>query len=141
MINAVVFYKIGRWFFLKKIPMVSTFFELIIFLIYNSKVPMSSMIGQNTYFAYGGIGCVLHARTVIGSDCSIGTNVTIGGKSKHYNVPVIGDNVYIATGAKILGPITIGSNVTIGANAVVIYDVPHNAVMAGVPAKIIKYNE
>ena len=141
MINAVAFYKIGRWFFLKKIPIVPLFFELIIFLIYNSKVPMSAMIGNNTFFSYGGIGCVLHGRTVIGSDCSIGANVTIGGKSKHYNVPVIGDNVYIATGAKILGPITIGSNVTIGANAVVICDVPNNAVMAGVPAKIIKYNE
>ena len=141
MINAVAFYKIGRWFFLKKTPIVPTFFELIIFLIYNSKVPMSAMIGKNTFFAYGGIGCVLHDRTVIGSDCSIRANVTIGGKSKHYNVPVIGNNVYIATGAKILGPITIGSNVTIGANAVVINDVADNAIMAGVPAKIIKYNE
>lgn len=53
-------------------------------------------------------------------------------------MPIIGNNVYIATGAKILGPIKIGSNVIIGANAVVINDVPNNVTVAGIPAKIIK---
>lgn len=55
-------------------------------------------------------------------------------------MPIIGNNVYIATGAKILGPIKIGNNVTIGANSVVIKDVPDNMVVAGVPAKIININ-
>ena len=50
----------------------------------------------------------------------------------------MGDNVKIATGAKILGAITIGDNVTIGANAVVVKDVPSNVVVAGIPAKIIR---
>jgi serine O-acetyltransferase len=50
--------------------------------------------------------------------------------------PVIGNNVDIGTGAKILGPITIGNNVLIGANAVVIRDVPDNSVAVGVPAVI-----
>lgn len=84
---------------------------------------------------------MIHSRAVIGKKCSIGTNVTIGGKSRWYEVPVIGDNVYISSGAKILGPIRIGNNVTIGANAVVTKDVPDNCVVAGIPAKIIKmYN-
>lgn len=81
---------------------------------------------------------VLHKRTVIGKQTTIGTQVTVGGRSGHYEVPVIGNHVYIATGAKILGPVVIGNNVTIGANAVVIEDVPDGAVVAGVPAKIIK---
>ena len=68
----------------------------------------------------------------------IGTNVTIGGRSGHFEVPIIGDNVFIATGAKVLGPIVIGDNVTIGANSVVIKNVPDNCKVAGVPAKIIK---
>ena len=54
-------------------------------------------------------------------------------------LPIIGDNVYIAKGAIVFGGITIGNNVTIGANAVVNAPVPDNAVVAGVPAKIIKY--
>ncbi len=83
---------------------------------------------------------VIHSRAVIGKNCIIGANVTIGGKSRWYEVPVIGDTVDIATGAKILGPIRIGNNVTIGANAVVVKDVPDNCIVAGIPAKIIKTN-
>ena len=83
----------------------------------------------------------MHARCKIGDNVDIGTNVTIGGRSGHYVVPVIGNNVYIATGAKILGPIKIGNNVTIGANAVVINDVPDNVIVAGIPARIIKSNK
>ncbi len=70
----------------------------------------------------------------------IGTNVTIGGKSRWYEVPIIGDNVDISTGAKILGPVRIGNNVIIGANAVVVKDVPDNCVVAGIPAQIIQTN-
>lgn len=83
---------------------------------------------------------VVHARAVLGKKCMIGTCVTIGGKSGWYEVPVIGNNVHIANGAKIIGPVRIGDNVIIGANAVVVKDVPDNCIVAGVPAKIIKEN-
>jgi len=66
--------------------------------------------------------------------------VTIGGRLKISGVPVIGNDVYIATGAKILGPITIGNNSVVGANAVVIHNVPENTVVAGLPAKVIESN-
>ena len=56
-----------------------------------------------------------------------------------YSDIVVGDNVYISTGVTILGPVTIGNNVTIGAGAVVVKDIPDNCVVAGVPAKIVKY--
>lgn len=138
MINAYFFYRISHKLFNWKIPLIPSLIKLFCFLIYNSSIPFQCKIGKGTKFAYGGIGVVLHKRTVIGNNCVIGTNVTIGGKSGHYEVPTIGDNVYIATGAKILGPIKIGNNVTIGANAVVINEVPDNVIVAGVPAKIIK---
>ena len=64
----------------------------------------------------------------------------MGGTSHKYNVPIIGDNVYIGAGAVILGEVTVGDNVVIGANAVVTKDVPSNSIAAGVPAKIIKEN-
>jgi serine O-acetyltransferase len=141
MFNAVHFYRLGRKLFLWRIPLLPKLIELIIFLLYNSKIPTSCEIGGGSFFSYGGIGVVLHARCKIGENVDIGTNVTIGGKSGNFEVPIIGNNVYIATGAKILGPIKVGNNVTIGANAVVINDVPDNAIMAGVPARLIKYKQ
>ena len=137
MINAYFFYKLANKLYRLKIPIFPYIIKLIIFLVYNSSIPFQCTIGKNSRFAYGGIGVVLHKRTVIGESCMIGSNVTIGGKSGHFNVPVIGKNVYIGTGAKVLGPITIGDNVTIGANAVVIKDVPANNTVAGIPAKVI----
>lgn len=104
---------------------------------HNSYIPYSASIGENTVFAYGGIGVVIHTNAVIGKKCMIGQGITIGGRTGHGGAPVIGDNVYIAAGSRVLGGITIGNNVVIGANAVVIKDVPDNCIVAGVPAKII----
>jgi len=91
-------------------------------------------------FGDGGIAVAIHRRTVIGRDVMISPHVLIGGRSGLPGFPVIGDNVFIASGAKILGNVTIGNNVTIGANAVVLKDVPDNAIVVGIPAKIIKYH-
>ena len=135
MINAYFFYRLSNILYRFKIPFLPTIIKGIIFLIYNSVIPYQAKIGKGTRFAYGGIGVVIHKRAVIGTKCVIGTNVTIGGKSGHYQVPIIGNNVDISTGAKILGLIKIDSNATIGANAVAIKNVEDNTVVVGVPAK------
>lgn len=76
----------------------------------------------------------------IGYDCQIWHNVTIGTNKSHSgNLPIIGNNVKICTGAIVIGNIVIGDNVTIGAGSVVVKDVPANCVVAGNPAKIIKH--
>jgi len=110
----------------------------MMYLLFNCSVPASCKIGKKTIFGYGGIGVIIHARAVIGNNCIIGANVTIGGKSGWYEVPVISDNVNISAGAKILGPVRIGNNVEIGANSVVVKDIPSNSVVAGVPARILR---
>ena len=141
MLNAYHLYFIAHRLYQWKIPLLPKFIKLLIFLIYNSSIPYEAKLGKGTRFGYGGIGVVIHKRTIMGKNCMVGSNVTIGGRSGYYQVPIIGDNVYIATGAKVLGPITIGNNVIIGANAVVIDNVPDNAVVAGVPARIIRIQE
>ena len=133
-------YRFNNWLYRHHIPFLPWFIWKLQYLIFNCSVPASCKLGKGTKFGYGGIGVVLHSRAVLGENCIIGTNVTIGGKSRWYEVPVIGNNVDISTGAKILGPIKIGDNVAIGANAVVVKDVPDNCVVAGIPAKIIKMN-
>jgi serine O-acetyltransferase len=68
----------------------------------------------------------------------IGQNVTVGGRSGHESVPMIGDDVYIGAGARVLGPIHVGNGATIGANAVVLSDVHAGQSVAGVPARPIR---
>lgn len=142
MINAMFFYNIARWLYLHKIPFIPKLITLLIFLLYNSKVPYQAEIGKGTRLGYGGIGVVIHSKSKIGKNCSINQQVTIGGgNSKYEGVPIIGDNVYIAKGAIVYGGITIGNNVTIGANAVVNKPVPDNAIVAGIPAKILRIKD
>lgn len=136
----IYLYRIANYLFRHKIPLLPRFIYFVQYLISNSSVPASVSIGKKTKFAYGGIGVVIHSRCVIGNNCIIGQGVTIGGKSKLFDVPKIGNNVYISAGAKLLGPLIVGDNSIIGANAVVISNVPSNSIVAGVPAKVIKSN-
>lgn len=136
------FYRISRWLYLHHIPVLPKLITLLIFLIYNSKVPYQAKIGRGTLLGYGGVGVIIHSASIIGENCSIGQQVTIGGGNSHYpGVPVIGNNVHINKGAIVFGGITVGDNAEIGANAVVNKPVPTNAIVAGVPAKILRIKD
>lgn len=74
----------------------------------------------------------------LGSHCTIGPNVVIGTKDKFQNIATIGNNVEICLGAKIIGKLIIGDNAIIAPNSVVIKDVEANAIVSGIPAKVIK---
>jgi len=86
------------------------------------------------YFCLLKIIYIFNAKE-IGSNCKIYQQVSIGFNG--YELPVLGNNVTICSGAKIIGGIKINNNVIIGANAVVVNDIENNCVVAGVPAKII----
>lgn len=121
----------------KKIPIAPGFLMRYIRVIYSCELPATLRLGKGIRFEHSGLGVVIHPDAIIGENTTILQNVTIGGRnSKH--APRIGKNVYIGCGACVLGGITIGDNVMIGANAVVITDIPDNAVVVGVPGKIVK---
>lgn len=107
-------------------------------ILWGGVVPYQAQIGKGTILGYQALGIVIHKRCVIGVDCHISQNVTIGGTSGLYEVPVLGDNVQVGAGAVIIGPVHIGSNVIVGANSVVNRDIPDNSVAVGAPAKVIK---
>lgn len=81
----------------------------------------------------------VNCKAKIGRNCHIYGDVTIGVKdAKESKAPILGDNITIGAGARIIGPITIASNCVIGANAVVTHSVlEEGKIIAGVPAKVI----
>lgn len=87
-----------------------------------------------------GMGIVIGETAEIGDDCTIYHGVTLGGTGHDTGKrhPTIGNNVLIATGAKVLGPFTVGDNSRIGANAVVLQEVPPNSTVVGVKARVVK---
>lgn len=133
-------YRLSHWLWRHHVPLLPKLIWRLQYLLFNSSAPASCTLSEGVTFAYGGIGVVIHARAVVGRNCMIGQGVTIGGKSGWWEVPVIGDDVEISAGARILRPVRIGNNVIIGANAVFVKDVPDNCVVAGVPARIIREN-
>lgn len=114
--------------------------ERLITLLRNCSVPLSAELGIVKF----GNGVTINANAKIGDYVIIGANVTVGGGNPRRDkngvtrkVPVIGNRVYIATGAKILGGLEIGNHCVIGANAVVTKDIPDFSVVAGVPGKVV----
>lgn len=103
------------------------------FLLHNSEIPFTAEIGKNSVFAYGGIGVIIHANAKVGERCNFGSGVTIGGSNQ--GIPIIGDDVYLSTGSKIIGNVRIGDGAVIGANSVVTKNVEPFTVVAGAPAK------
>lgn len=105
---------------------------------YGIELPYTVQLGRGVTFEHQH-GIVIHGNTVIGDGCIIRQGVTIGNRhiEKPLEAPIIGTNVNIGAGAKILGKVNIGDNVVIGANAVVIKDIPDNAIAVGIPARVI----
>jgi serine O-acetyltransferase len=110
----------------------------MLFLLTSAAVPSRTRIGPGCTLGHGGSGVVVHSGSRIGRNVMICQQVTIGGTGPGAAVPVIGDDVYLGAGAKILGPVEIGSNCVIGANAVVTKSVPSGCVAVGIPARIIR---
>lgn len=137
-LNAISFYRVSKKFNDLGITPLSRFFDILGYLIFNSNVHSAAKIGKGTFCSHRGMSVVVHREAVIGNDCTIGTSVVIGGGGKDKpGAPVIGDRVFIATGAKIIGKVNIGDDVTIGANSVVNKDVPSGCTAVGVPARIV----
>lgn len=139
-------YLIAKRSHLKKIPVLPKIIQLLIRLIFSSDIPYTANIHKDAKFGHNALGVVIHQKAKIGAGSLIMQHVTIGGnlgKSREYNgnkltCPIIGDNVFIGPNASILGPVVIGNNVQIGAGAVVMEDIPANAIAVGSPARVVK---
>jgi serine O-acetyltransferase len=107
---------------------------------YGIVIPFSTRIDSGFYIGHFG-QIIVNGNSVIGKNCNISQGVTLGQANRGSKIgsPKIGNNVYIGPGVKIVGNIKIGNNVAIGANCVVTKDIPDNAVVVGIPGKVISY--
>ncbi len=116
--NVVNYYRLARWLYERRVPVLPAFLNYFVRFLFSAWIPASAKIGKRVKFGYGGLGVVIHGSSQIGDDVVIAQNVTIAGKNG--GIPVIGNNVYIGAGAKILGGVTVGAGSIVGANAVVV---------------------
>lgn len=137
-IKAVLLYRISHFFWKLGMPFVPRYISDIARELTAIEIHPGAEIGSD-FFIDHGAGVVIGETTEIGNNVTIYAGVVFGGTSleKKKRHPTLGDNIVVGTGAKILGPVTIGDNVRIGANSVVVNDIPPNSVVVGVPGKII----
>lgn len=124
-------FKRKLFFLARTVSQISRFFTGI-------EIHPGAKIGRR-FFIDHGMGVVIGETCEIGDNVTVFQGVTLGGtgKEKGKRHPTIKDNALIATGAKVLGSITIGENSKVGAGSVVLQDVPSNSTVVGIPGRVV----
>ena len=141
---AVVVYRYGQWTHYRcRLPIVKPICELYYYLLFNwirtrlqIEVPRTAAIDGGFRIDHFG-GIIINSQFVCGKDLTITHGILIGQTDS--GVPVLGNGVSLGVGAKIIGGITLGDHVTVGAGAVVTKSFPDYAVVAGVPARLLRF--
>ncbi len=140
-LQVVLIYRLQSWARRTGIPLLPSLCRRLTMLLAGVSIGDKVAIGPGLLLNHGHV--VIDGETSIGPRCSIAPFVTIGlntgGPDVSFDGPIIGTFVFIGTGAKILGRVSIGDNARIGANAVVLQDVPANSTAVGVPARIVPH--
>ena len=137
--KALIYYKISHYFYERKHLILARYISEKAKRKTGIEIHPGATIGKRLFIDHG-TGVVIGETAIVGNDVTLFHGVTLGGtgKEKGKRHPTIGNNVFIGSGAKVLGNIIIGNNVKIGANAVILKDVPSNVTIVGGPGKIVK---
>lgn len=137
-IHAVWGHRIAHWLWKHHFKLFARWFSQLMRGLTGIEIHPGAKIGKRLFIDHG-MGVVIGETAEIGDNVTLYHGVTLGGTSlnKGKRHPTLGNNVVVGAGAKVLGAITIGENSRIGANAVVVKDVPPNAVVVGVPGQVL----
>ena len=126
--NAVMLYRIAHWFKSRRIPFFGPLFGRISQILTGVEIGPGARIGPGLFISHG-YGTVIGGEVEIGERAFILQQVTLGAPSQERatQMPRVGDDVFLAAGAKIIGPVTLGDSVFVGAGAVVAQDVPSHS--------------
>lgn len=133
------YYKIAHFLYLKKFYFLARLISEIGKRKTGIEIHPGAIIGKNLFIDHG-YGVVIGETAIIGDNVTLFHGVTLGGtgKEKGKRHPTVEDNVFIGSGAKILGNITVGKNSKIGANAVVLKNVEERSTVVGIPGIKVK---
>ena len=140
--HAIFFHRFIHFLWKLNVPFFPRLLSQVSRFLTGLEIHPGATIGRG-FFVDHGAGVVIGETTIIGDNCVLFHNVTLGGTGKHHGKrhPTLGNNVLIGTGATLLGPVTIGDDVKIGAGSFIFMrDVPSGCTVAGVPAQIVKHN-
>ncbi len=139
--HALVWHRIANFFYGHKLRFIARLISQLGRFFTGVEIHPAAKIGRGLFIDHG-MGVVIGETTQIGDNCTIYQGVTLGGtgKEKGKRHPTIGNNVMIGSGAKVLGPFTVGDNSKIAAGAVVLSEVPPCSTAVGVPARIIRHD-
>lgn len=137
-LHATWAHRIAHWFFTKRFYFIARVISQVSRFFTGIEIHPGAKIGRR-FFIDHGMGVVIGETCEIGDNVTLYQGVTLGGtgKEKGKRHPTLEDNVLVATGAKVLGSITIGENSKIGAGSVVLKEVPPNSTVVGIPGKIV----
>ncbi len=137
-LHAIWMHRIAHWFWTHDLLFLGRFTSQVSRFITGIEIHPGAKIGRK-FFIDHGMGVVVGETAEIGDNVTMYHGVTLGGVTwdKVKRHPTIGDNVVIGSGAKVLGPFTVGANSKIGSNSVVVKEVPPNSSVVGIPGRVV----
>lgn len=137
-LHALLAHQVAHWLYRRRLFLLARVISQLSRFFTGIEIHPGAKIGRGVFIDHG-MGVVIGETAEIGDGVTIYQGVTLGGtgKEKGKRHPTIGKNVIIATGAKVLGSITVGDNAKIGAGAVVIKPVPPGSTVVGVPGRVV----
>ncbi len=141
-LHAVWFYRVAHWFWTRNLFFLGRFTSHIGRFLTGIEIHPGAQIGKQ-FFIDHGMGVVIGETAEIGDNVTLYHGVTLGGVTwdKVKRHPTVGDNVVIGSGAKVLGPFTVGKGAKIGSNSVVVKEVPANSSVVGIPGRVVMQQE
>ena len=136
--HAVTAHRINHALHRTKLPLLPRWLAHISRFLTGIEIHPGATIGQR-FFIDHGMGVVIGETVEVGDDCTIYQGVTLGGTSLSHGKrhPTLGNGVTVGVGATVLGAITLGDNAKVGGGSVVVKDVPANATVVGIPARVV----
>ena len=141
-LHAIWFHRIAHWLWLNQFYFLGRLISHMGRFFTGVEIHPGATIGKG-FFIDHGMGVVIGETAEIGDNVTLYHGVTLGGVSweKVKRHPTLGDNVVVGSGAKVLGPFTVGRNSKIGSNSVVVKEVPENATVVGIPGRVVMATE